>query len=82
MNMKQEKRILPDRQSQAYTILSLIAISGELPANQIKRLYGGGRYKEEKIKELKTKKFIRTYYRDKLRGYRLMSETKNMLLVA
>ena len=80
MNMKQGKRILPDGQSQAYMILSLIAVSGELPANQIKRLSGGGRYKEEKIKELKTKKLIYTYYRDKLRGYRLMSETKNMLL--
>jgi len=78
--MKHEKQMLPDRQSQAYKILSLIAISGELPSNQIKRLSGGGRYKEEKIKELKSKKLIRTYYREKLRGYRLMTETKDILI--
>jgi hypothetical protein len=61
-------------------ILSLIAVSGELPANQIKRLFGGGRYKEEKIKELKNKNLIRTYYKDKLRGYMLTANGKKMLL--
>ena len=78
--MKREKQILPDRQSQAYNILSLIAVSGELPANQIKRLYGSGRYKEEKIKELKNKKLINTYYKDILRGHRLTVNGKTMLL--
>lgn len=78
--MKHENRTLPDRRSQAYMILSLIAISGEFPANQIKRLSGGGRYKEEKIKELKNKNLIYTYYKDKLRGYRLTVNGKTMLL--
>jgi hypothetical protein len=69
--MKQEKRILPNNQSQAYMILSLIAISGELPTNQINRLPGGGEYKNKLIKNLKNKKLINTYYKDKLRGYKL-----------
>lgn len=76
----QDKRILPERQSQSYALLELIAISGELPANQIRRLPGGDRYKEEKIKSLKSKRLIRTYYRDKLRGYRLTAEAKDLLL--
>jgi len=76
--MKQHK--LPGRQSQAYTILSLIAVSGELPVGQIKRLPGGDEYKIKLIKTLKQKKFITTYYRDKLRGHRLTNTAKEMLL--
>jgi len=77
--MKQYK--LPGRQSQAYNILSLIAISGELPKEQVYRLPGGGEYKRIKvIPSLKEKKFISTYYNDKLRGYRLTSNSKNELL--
>ncbi|MDR1693021.1 MAG: hypothetical protein LBR72_06640 [Oscillospiraceae bacterium] len=71
---------LPGRQSQAYSILSLIAVSGELAANQIHRLPGGRGYKIKLIKSLKQKKLIHTYYRDKLRGYRLTSSAKEMLL--
>lgn len=55
-------------------------MSGELPADQINRLSGGGRYKANLIKSLKQKKFITTYYRDKLRGYRLTVNSKNALL--
>jgi hypothetical protein len=75
-----KKHKLPGKQSQAYRILSLIAISGEFPANQIKRLPGGHEYKIKLIKMLKRKKFIKTYYRDKLRGYRLTNPTKEILL--
>jgi hypothetical protein len=79
LKIKQIK--LPGRQSQSYNILSLIAISGELPVSQIKRLNGGGEYKRIKlIPSLKQKKFITTYYNDKLRGYRLTNISKNMLL--
>ncbi len=80
VNIGHTKRILPERQTQSYAILELIAVSGELPANQIGRLPGGDRYKEEKIKSLKNKKLVRTYYRDKLRGYRLTAEAKGLLL--
>jgi hypothetical protein len=79
MIMKQHK--LPGRQSQAYTILSLIAISGELPKDQVYRLPGGSEYKRVKIiPSLKEKRFITTYYNDNLRGYRLTTNSKNMLL--
>ena len=77
--MKQ-KRILPDRLTQSYTILSLIAVSGEFPTKQINRLSGGHEYKVKLIKSLKRKEWIYTYYSDKLRGYRLTSTTKDMLL--
>ena len=79
MRIGQEKRTLPGRRSQAYSILSLIAISGELPANQIPRLSGGQRYKEEVIKTLRSKGLIQTYYKDKLRGHRLTVNGKQAL---
>lgn len=80
MNIEQDRRILPGRQSQSYTILGLIAISGELPANQIRRLPGGNEYKKKTIKALKSKKLLYTYYRDKLRGYRLTATARELLL--
>jgi hypothetical protein len=60
--------------------LSLIAVSGELPADQLSRLPGGQRYKEKVIKSLKADGLITAYYRDKLRGYRLTSRAKERLL--
>jgi len=80
VDIGQDRRILPGRQTQSYSLLELIAITGELPTNQIKRLPGGDRYKEEKIKSLKGNKLIHTYYRDKLRGYRLTAAAREMLL--
>lgn len=78
--MKQEKQTLPNRQSQAYTILSIIAISGELPTKQISRLPGGSEYKNKLIKNLKRKNLIHTYYKDKLRGHKLTANGKTILL--
>jgi len=75
--MKQSK--LPGRRSQAYNILSLIAISGELPADQIQRLPGGNAYKIKLIRIFKQKKFIKTFYKDKLRGHRLTVNSRNIL---
>lgn len=76
-----KKHALPGRQSLAYLILGLIAISGELPTNQITRLKGGNRYKEKVIKELKSKKLIYTFKKDKLCGYRLTAIAKKLLLL-
>ena len=78
--MKQEKHTLPNRQSQAYTILSIIAVSGELPTKQISRLPGGREYKNKLIKNLKHKNLINTYYKDKLRGHKLTTTGKTILL--
>jgi len=79
--MGREKHYLPDRNTQSYTILELIAVSGDFPADLIYRLAGGSRYKEERVKLLKAKKLIRTYNRDKLRSYRLTVIAKKHLLL-
>ena len=36
---------LPDKQTVGYTLLELVAVSGELPADQFCRLPGGDSYK-------------------------------------
>lgn len=71
---------LPDKQTVGYMLLELIAISGELPADQLKRLYGGDSYKLNVVKTLKAQKLLRTYYHDGLRGYRLTAKAKNKLI--
>lgn len=70
---------LPDNQTVGYMLLELIAISGELPANQLRRLSGGNSYKLNVVRILKSKKLLRTYYRDSLRGYRLTASAKKAL---
>ncbi len=61
-------------------LLSLIAVCGEFPADQISRLPGGERYKQNMVQQLKKRKQIKTFYKDSLRGYRLLLPTKEMLL--
>lgn len=63
-----------------YQLLELIGISGEFPAEQINRLFTSPTYAEKVITELKADKLIRTHYKDKLRGYRLTKQAKDMLL--
>ncbi len=67
-------------ESQRERILSLIAVCGELPADQISRLPGGERYKLNMIQQLKKRRQIKTFYKDGLRGYRLLLQTKEQLL--
>ncbi len=55
----------------AYKLLSLTAISGEFPTDQLNRLPGSPYYLESVVTALKKDGLLRTYYRDKLRGYRL-----------
>lgn len=71
---------LPDKQTVGYMLLELVAISGELPADQLKRLPGGDSYKLSVVRVLKSQKLLRTYYRDGLRGYRLTAKAKENLL--
>ena len=63
-----------------YQLLEMIGISGEFPADQLCRLISSPSYAEKIITELKAEKFIRTHYRDKLRGYRLTKQAKEFLL--
>ena len=67
-------------ETQRARLLSLIAVCGELPVDQICRLPGGERYKQNMIVQLKKRKQIKTFYKDGLRGYRLLLPTKELLL--
>ena len=71
---------LPEQHSVGYSILSLTAICGELPADQLRRLPGGDSYKLKVIQSLKSQKLLRTFYRDSLRGYRLTMPAKTALV--
>lgn len=73
---------LPDKQTVGYMLLELVAISGELPANQLHRLVGGDSYKLTVVRILKSQKLLRTYYRDSIRGYRLTIHAKKALCTA
>ena len=70
---------LPDKQTVGYTLLELVAVSGELPADQLCRLPGGDSYKLNVVRVLKSQKLLRTYYRDGVRGYRLTAPAKKAL---
>ena len=52
---------LPDKQTVGYTLLELVAISGELPANQLCRLPGGDSYKLNVVRALKSQKLLRMF---------------------
>jgi hypothetical protein len=69
-----------EKSTQAHQLLELIAISGEFPAGALHRLTGANSYKEKLITGLKGEKLIRTHYKNKLRGYRLTTTAKRMLL--
>ncbi len=71
---------IPQDDSMRYMILSLIAVCGEFPVDQLSRLTGGERYKENVIKDLKAYKWIHTYYADQYRAFRLSRNGKTMLL--
>lgn len=58
----------------------MIALSGEFPSAQVARLPGGISYKENVVKQLKREKLVRVFYRDGLRGLRLTSTAKTLLL--
>lgn len=63
-----------------YRLLELTAISGEFPADLLPRIGPGVSYGEKMITHLKDERLIRTHYRDRLRGYRLTSSGKRLLL--
>lgn len=67
----------PGSLSQAYQLLALVALSGELPASQLSRLAGGTSYKENVVKSLKRQRLLLSYYKNGLRGYRLTAAAKS-----
>ena len=78
-SMNKRKENVHDLDSLSALLLTLIALSGEFPTDQIPRLPSTDAYKEKVIKSLKNGGFIRTYYRDGLRGLRLTAAGKRRL---
>ena len=66
--------------SQAYRLLGLIALCGELPADAIHRLPISESYRYKVAASLKSQKLIRLFERDNLKGYRLTQAGKKLLL--
>ena len=71
---------LPQTGTVSYHLLELTAICGEFPACLLMRIPGSTSYKESVITSLKKDGLLKTYYRDKLRGYRLSRKARSFLL--
>lgn len=69
-----------DSRNYKYRLLELTALSGELSTDAPSRLGISPDYTEKLITQLKADHLLKTHYRDKLRGYRLTSTGKKMLL--
>lgn len=63
-----------------YSFLSLTAIAGESSPLLLSRLGISSSYGAKLITSLKKEGYIRTHYRNKLRGYRLTAKGKRLLL--
>lgn len=80
--MARQKSLLPSSDTLPDLLLVMTALSGELPVSQVSRLPGSESYKAYAVKRLKHEKLLRTYYRDGLRGLRLTSTAKKLLLAS
>ena len=69
-----------DTSSTGYKILSLIALSGECSPDIPSYLGISESYGEKLITKLKDDNYIKTHYKDRLRGYRLTNRGKKLLL--
>lgn len=72
-------RELPGLDTLPGLILTLTALSGELPASLISRLSASDTYKEYAVKQLKRDNLLRTFYRNGVRGLRLTPTSKKLL---
>ena len=66
--------------SLADLLLTLVALSGELPTAQVRRLPSTAAYQNKILKSLKRDGLLASYYRDGLRGLRLTPNAKRQLL--
>ena len=78
--MAQKEKQAPPLDTAAGLLLTLTALSGELPTALVSRLPGGDAYKAKVIKRLKKDGLLRTYYADGLRGFRLTAAAKKLLV--
>lgn len=74
------KNTLPDNDTVSLNLLELIAISGEFPSYLIDRITGSRSYKEAVVTALKRQGFVKTYYKESVRGLRLTYLAKQKLL--
>ncbi len=78
--MGEKRTHFPARNTLGYSLLELAAICGEIPAGLVCRVPGSGSYKETVLCSLRKGGLLRTYYQDRLRGYRLGRKAKERLL--
>ncbi|MDE6603405.1 MAG: hypothetical protein K2K90_14890 [Lachnospiraceae bacterium] len=69
-----------DTSTSAYHLMEMAAISGECSPRMLAHLHLNTSYGEKLITRLKKEGHIRTHYKDGLRGYRLTSRGKKLLL--
>ena len=69
-----------DTTTSAYRLMEMAAISGECSPRVLAHLHLNTSYGEKLITRLKKEGHIRTHYKDGLRGYRLTSRGKKLLL--
>ena len=69
-----------DKKSLAYQYIQMIAVVGDFPADELKRMDGGEQYRGKVITDLKGNKCIKTYHKDNIRSFRLTAKSKQMLL--
>lgn len=78
--MPRKPRQLPAQNTLPYLLLTLTALCGEYPISQISRLPGGSAYLESVVTALRRDGLLRTFSKDGLRGLRLTSSAKRLLL--
>lgn len=66
----------------AYRLLELTAICGELPADILPRLNNSNNYLDNVVRMLRADHLLRSYSRDKVKGYRLSKKAKDFLVNA
>ena len=69
-----------DTSTCAYRLMELSAISGECSPRVLALLHLSASYGEKLITRLKKEGYVRTHYKDGLRGYRLTNRGKKLLL--
>ena len=70
----------PPNDSFIYLLLTLVALSGEFPSALVERLPWAPSYKAKAITRLKKENWLNSYYSDGLRGLRLTSAARRVLL--
>lgn len=78
--MPRPPRRLPAQNTLSYLLLTLTALCGEYPISQISHLPGGSAYLESVVTALRRDGLLRTFSKDGLRGLRLTSSAKRLLL--